>query len=96
MGKFSKVKNIMVRINGTSNSKPCFAFSHDSAPHSYHMVQGCRLRSGNNIRKCSCFLYTKKPHKNDIIIPFSDAEELGLNGAALLHNTIGQKKGLCT
>jgi type IV secretory pathway TrbF-like protein len=24
-----------------------------------------------------------KNHKNDIIIPFSDAEELGLNGAAL-------------
>jgi putative aminopeptidase FrvX len=32
-------------------------------------------------------LYTKKAHKNDIIILFSDAEELGLNGAfATQHN----------
>jgi hypothetical protein len=29
-------------------------------------------------------LYAKTPQKNDIIILFSDAEELGLNGAALL------------
>jgi hypothetical protein len=34
-------------------------------------------------RECSGF-YAKTPHKNDIIILFSDAEELGLNGAALL------------
>jgi Zn-dependent M28 family amino/carboxypeptidase len=35
----------------------------------------------NDTRKCSCFIYDKKKIKNDIIILFSDAEELGLNAA---------------
>ncbi len=39
------------------------------------------------------FLDSKTAHKNDIIILFSDAEELGLNGAALFVTDInGQKK----
>jgi hypothetical protein len=38
--------------------------------------------SSNDFRKRSRLLVLKA-HKNDIIILFSDAEELGLNGAAL-------------
>jgi hypothetical protein len=86
MGNLVKSKNIMARINGTSNnSKALLLLSLiTTVPHiPTHMVQAMPAGVAT-ILECSCLLYTKKPHKNDIIIPFSDAEELGLNGAALL------------
>jgi putative aminopeptidase FrvX len=43
----------------------------------------------------SRLLYAKKSHKNDIIILFSDAEELGLNGAAFCNPAqLGKEVGL--
>jgi hypothetical protein len=58
------------------------------------MAQAMRFWSSNDFRKRSRLLYTKKSHKNDIIILFSDAEELGLNGAALLQpSTMGKRSG---
>ncbi len=84
-GNLVKSKNILARIKGTSNSKALLLLSHyDSAPHSKSLgasddgsgivtiLEGLRTYLHNNL----------KP-KNDIIILFSDAEELGLNGAAL-------------
>lgn len=85
-GNLVKSKNIMARINGTSNnSKALLLLSHyDSAPHSYsYGASDAGSGVATILESVRAFLYTKKPHKNDIIILFSDAEELGLNGAAL-------------
>lgn len=85
-GNLVKSKNIMARINGSSNnSKALLLLSHyDSAPHSYsHGASDAGSGVATILESVRAFLYTKKPHKNDIIILFSDAEELGLNGAAL-------------
>ena len=84
-GNLTKSKNILARIKGSNSSKAVLLLSHyDSAPHSFSkgasddasgvatIIEGVRV-----------FLHTKTKHKNDIIILFSDAEELGLNGAAL-------------
>jgi hypothetical protein len=52
-------------------------FSHyDSAPHPTH---GASAGSGvaTILESVRAFCIPKKPHKNDIIILFSDAEELG-------------------
>lgn len=84
-GNLVKSKNIVARIEGTENSKALLLLSHyDSAPHSKSLgasddgsglvtiLEGVRTLVHNNLQP-----------KNDIIIVFSDAEELGLNGAAL-------------
>jgi hypothetical protein len=85
-GNLVKSKNILARINGSStNSKALLLLSHyDSAPHSYsHGASDAGSGVATILESVRAFLYSKKPHKNDIIILFSDAEELGLNGAAL-------------
>jgi hypothetical protein len=84
-GTLVKSRNIMARINGTDNTKALLLLSHyDSAPHSKSLGAG---DDGSGIATIlevlRAFLYNKTPHKNDIIILFTDAEELGLNGAAL-------------
>lgn len=84
-GNLVKSKNIVARIKGTNNSKALLLLSHyDSAPHSKSLgasddgsgivtiLEGLRTLLHNNVQP-----------KNDIIVLFSDAEELGLNGAAL-------------
>ncbi|WP_245569834.1 M28 family peptidase [Flavobacterium soli] len=84
-GNLVKSKNILARIKGTDNSKALMLLSHyDSAPHSKSLGAS---DDGSGIvtilEGIRTFLHNKTPHKNDIIILFSDAEELGLNGAAL-------------
>lgn len=78
-------KNIMARLKGTSNSKALLLLSHyDSAPHS--ASQGASDDASGVatlLEGLRAFLHSKTPHKNDIIVVFTDAEELGLNGAAL-------------
>lgn len=85
-GNLVKSKNILARIEGTShNSKAVLLLSHyDSAPHSYSTgASDAGSGVATILESVRAFLHTKKTHKNDIIILFSDAEELGLNGAAL-------------
>lgn len=84
-GNLVKSKNILARIKGTDNSKALMLLSHyDSAPHSKSLGAS---DDGSGIvtilEGVRAFLHNKTSHKNDIIILFSDAEELGLNGAAL-------------
>ena len=84
-GNLEKTKNILARIKGSSNSKALLLLTHyDSAPHSYS-IGASDAGSGvaTILESARAFLHNKTPHKNDIIILFSDAEELGLNGAAL-------------
>jgi hypothetical protein len=85
-GNLVKSRNVLAKIEGTSNnSKALLLLSHyDSAPHSYsHGASDAGSGVATILESVRAFLYTKKAHKNDIIILFSDAEELGLNGAAL-------------
>lgn len=78
-----ETQNIIARIKGSDNSKALLLLTHyDSAPHSKSygasddanglavILEGIRT-----------FLHNNTPNKNDVIIVFSDAEELGLNGA---------------
>jgi hypothetical protein len=90
-GILVKSKNILARIKGNSselavtNNKALLLLSHyDSAPHSFsHGASDDASGVASIIESVRAFLHTKTPHKNDIIILFTDAEELGLNGAAL-------------
>ncbi|WP_264535553.1 M28 family peptidase [Flavobacterium sp. N1736] len=87
-GLLVKSKNILARIKGTNNSKALLLLSHyDSAPHSFSKGASDDASGVATILEgVRAFLYSKQPNKNDIIILFSDAEELGLNGAALFVN----------
>jgi hypothetical protein len=84
-GNLVKSKNILARVKGTANSKALLLLSHyDSAPHSKSLGAS---DDGSGIvailEGLRTYLHTNSQPKNDIIILFSDAEELGLNGAAL-------------
>ncbi|MEO7977209.1 M28 family peptidase [Flavobacterium sp.] len=87
-GLLVKSKNILTRIKGTNNSKALLLLSHyDSAPHSFSKGASDDASGVATILEgIRAFLYSRQPHKNDIIILFSDAEELGLNGASLFVN----------
>lgn len=84
-GNLVKSKNILARIKGSQNGKALLLLSHyDSAPHSASpgaSDDGAGIAT--ILEGVRAFLHNKTPHKNDIIILFTDAEELGLNGAAL-------------
>ncbi len=84
-GTLTKCKNILARIKGANSDKALLLLSHyDSAPHSYSKgASDAGSGVATILESVRAFTYAKKQHKNDIIILFSDAEELGLNGAAL-------------
>ena len=84
-GNLVKSKNIIARIDGTDSSKALLLLSHyDSAPHSFSFGASDDASGVATILEgLRAFLHHKTTHKNDIVILFSDAEELGLNGAAL-------------
>ena len=84
-GNLVKSKNLLARIKGTNSSKALLLLSHyDSAPHSYSPgASDAGSGVATILESVRAFLYNKTSHKNDIIILFTDAEELGLNGAAL-------------
>ena len=84
-GNLVKSKNILARIKGSNSTKALLLLSHyDSAPHSFSKGASDDASGVATILEgLRAFLHTKTAHKNDIIILFSDAEELGLNGAAL-------------
>jgi hypothetical protein len=80
-----KSKNIMCRIKGTQSGKALVLLSHyDSAPHSFsHGASDDASGVATILEGVRAYLNAQTKHKNDIIILFTDAEELGLNGAAL-------------
>ena len=84
-GTLTKCKNVLARIKGTNSNKALLLLSHyDSAPHTKsHGASDAGSGVATILESTRAFLYAKTPHKNDIIILFTDAEELGLNGAAL-------------
>lgn len=84
-GTLVKSKNIIAKIKGYKNTKALLLLSHyDSAPHSFSKgASDDATGIATIIESVRAFLHNKTKHKNDIIILFTDAEELGLNGAAL-------------
>jgi len=84
-GTLVKAKNIVATIKGSKNTKALLLLSHyDSAPHSFSKGASDDASGiATILESVRAFLHNKTQHKNDIIILFTDAEELGLNGAAL-------------
>lgn len=84
-GNLVKSKNIIAKIKGSNSSKALLLLSHyDSAPHSFSPgASDDGVGVATILEGVRAFLHSKNQHKNDIIILFTDGEELGLNGAAL-------------
>jgi hypothetical protein len=84
-GTLVKSKNIIAKIKGYKNTKALLLLSHyDSAPHSFSKGASDDASGvATIIESVRAFLHNKTKHQNDIIILFTDAEELGLNGASL-------------
>ena len=97
-GTLVKSKNILATIKGSKNSKALLLLSHyDSAPHSFSKGASDDASGvATIIESVRAFLHNKTPHKNDIIILFTDAEELGLNGASLfvMEHQLAKEVGL--
>jgi len=83
-GAFAKVKNIAARIKGSDSSKALVLMSHyDSAGHSSKGASDAASGVATVLEGIRAFIAKGTTHKNDIIILFTDGEELGLNGASL-------------
>jgi hypothetical protein len=86
-GNLSKATNILARIKGSDSGKALLLLAHyDSNPHSSLGASDDGSGVATILEGVRAFLSQGKVPKNDIIILFSDAEELGLNGADLFVN----------
>ncbi|NVK09129.1 MAG: M20/M25/M40 family metallo-hydrolase [Tenacibaculum sp.] len=75
-------ENIIARIKGTEDGKVLLLLTHyDSNPHSSLGASDAGSGVVTILEGIRAYLATNKAPKNDIIILFSDAEELGLLGA---------------
>lgn len=83
-GAFAEVKNIIARIKGSENGKALLLMSHyDSAGISSYGASDAGSGVAVILEGIRSFLANNTKHKNDIIILFTDGEEIGLNGANL-------------
>lgn len=81
------VENIVARIKGTDNEKALLLLSHyDSNPHSSKGASDAGSGIVTILEGVRAFLAVDKQPKNDIVILFSDAEELGLLGSKAFVN----------
>jgi hypothetical protein len=98
-GVLAYAENIVARIPGSGSSKALLLLSHyDSAPHSNSRGAADDASGIATILEgLRAYMHSKTPHKNDIIVLFTDTEEIGLNGAALFVNKHPWAKdvGLC-
>ena len=86
-GNLSKAINIMARIKGNGGEKALVLLTHyDSSPHSSLGASDAGSGVATILEGIRAFLASEKDHLNDVIILFTDAEELGLNGADLFVN----------
>ena len=84
---YSKAINILARIEGTGEGKALMLLSHyDSSPHSSFGASDAGSGVATILEGIRAFLAQNPAPANDIIILFTDAEELGLNGADLFVN----------
>lgn len=81
-------KNIVARYKGTNSTKALLLMSHyDSAPHSKsHGASDAGSGVVTVLEGLRAYLSGDQKPKNDIIVVFTDSEELGLDGATLFVN----------
>lgn len=83
-GVISRSQNILAKIPGTGRDKALLLMSHyDSAGHSSFGASDAGSGVATLLEGIRVFLAKNELHKNDIILLFTDGEELGLNGAEL-------------
>jgi len=83
-GNISKPQNIIAKIKGSEEGKALLLLSHyDSSPHSSYGASDAASGVATILESIRAYLTLNKTPKNDIIICFTDGEELGLNGADL-------------
>jgi hypothetical protein len=86
-GNFSRATNIMARIPGSEGDDALVLLSHyDSNPHSSFGASDAGSGVATILEGLRAFRQRQQTHKNDLIILFTDAEELGLNGADIFVN----------
>jgi len=86
-GNFSRVSNILTRIDGTDPSKALLLLSHyDSSPHSSLGASDDAVGVSVILEGINRLVNSGEKPKNDIIVLLTDAEELGLLGARLFVN----------
>ena len=81
--------NVITRIKGSSGvpAHALLLLSHyDSSPHSSFGASDAASGVATILEGVRTLLISNEPLKNDVIIVFTDAEELGLNGADLFVN----------
>lgn len=84
---YSKAVNILAKIKGSGDGKALVLLSHyDSSPHSSLGASDAGSGVASILEGIRAFLSENTIPANDIIILFTDAEELGLNGADLFVN----------
>ncbi|AVR45002.1 peptidase M28 [Christiangramia fulva] len=80
----TKPTNILARLKGSGDGEALLLMTHyDSAPHSSFGASDAGSGVATILEGIRAFLARNSSFKNDIIILFTDAEELGLNGAEL-------------
>lgn len=78
------VRNIVARKKGNRKGKALLLLSHyDSNPHSSLGAADAGSGVAAILEGLRAYLSTSPQHQNDIMVVFTDAEELGLNGAHL-------------
>lgn len=83
-GNLTRPQNIMARIEGSGGGKALLLMSHyDSAMHSSPGASDAASGVATILEGIRAFLASGQVPENDIILLFTDAEELGLNGADL-------------
>ncbi len=83
-GELGKPQNIIAKIKGTTDGKALLLMAHyDSAGHSAIGASDNGSGVATILEGISAYLSAKKTPKNDIIICFTDGEELGHLGAEL-------------
>ncbi|MUP45294.1 M20/M25/M40 family metallo-hydrolase [Gramella sp. BOM4] len=83
-GILTRPKNILSRIEGSEGEDALVVMTHyDSQPHSSLGASDAGSGVATILEGIRAYLETNQTPKNDIILLFTDAEELGLNGADL-------------
>ncbi|WP_299834861.1 M28 family peptidase [uncultured Tenacibaculum sp.] len=93
----TSVENIIAKVDGISNGKSLVLLSHyDSSPHSSLGASDAGSGVVTILEGIRTFLAKNEKPLNDIIVVFSDAEELGLLGAKAFvnHHPLAKNIGL--
>ena len=86
-GTITRPQNIISRIEGSGSGKALLLLTHyDSAVHSSFGASDAASGVATILEGVRAFLASGQEHTNDIILVFTDGEEVGLNGAEAFVN----------